>query len=126
MTSIPLPTFLKRTAGDARTVFSTKTVKPADHSVAGTVTGRHSNGIHPMIGPIGEANILRLRRLSAKERARGTVLKAIQGGADTFGKIRIATGIEDDGLIRSALRRYIQSGRVDQNGRRYTTFGDAR
>ncbi len=126
MSSIPLPTFLVRKPGDARTVFSTRAVKPADNSAAVTIIDKHSNGIHPSLGPIAEDNILRLRKLAAKDRARVTVLKAIQGGADTFGKIRTATGIEDDGLIRSALRRYIQSGRVDQNGRRYTTFGDAR
>ncbi len=124
MTNIPLPTFLVRKPGDARTVFSTKTVKPVHGSAS--VMSKDSNGIHPSLGPIAETNILRLRKLADRERARGTVLKAIQNGADTFGKIRKETGIEDDGLIRSALRRYIQSGRVDLTGRRYSTFGDAR
>ena len=74
------------------------------------------------LGPVAKANIERLRKLTAKEAARATVLKAIQGGADTFGKIRKETGIEDDSLIRSALRLYINSGRVSQDGRRYHTF----
>ena len=122
MTNIPLPTFLVRKPGDARTVFAVKPPFVAE----GDPAQKHSNGIHPSLGPIAETNILRLRKLADRERARGTVLKAIQNGADTFGKIRKETGIEDDGLIRSALRRYIQSGRVDLTGRRYSTFGDAR
>ncbi len=116
---IDIPDFLKRTPGDARTVFAPK---PVHGSVS--VMGRNSNGIHPSLGPLAEANIMRLRKLMAKDRARATVLKAIQGGADTFGKIRKVTNIEDDSLIRSALRRYVNAGRVTITGKRYTTWGE--
>lgn len=105
MTDLTIPAFLVRKSGDVRTVFSV------------------SKEREPIVfGPIAQANIERLRKIAARERTRGTVLKAIKGGADTFGKIRKATGIEDDGLIRSALRLYISRGRVEQDGRRYYTF----
>ena len=118
--NIPIPEFLKRKPGDERTVFA---VKPPLTAAGDPVQGP-SNGIHPSLGPLAEANIMRLRKLMAKDRARATVLKAIQGGADTFGKIRKVTGIEDDSLIRSALRRYVNAGRVEITGKRYTTWGE--
>ncbi len=105
MTDLVIPAFLIRKPGDVRTVFSV----PEECK-------------RTAFGPIAQANIKRLNKVAAREKARGTVLKAIKAGADTFGKIRKATGIEDDGLIRSALRRYINNGRVEQNGRRYYTF----
>ena len=96
--------------------------KPGDHQTAFTVLDGTTPGIHPVLGPIAKANIERLRKITAREAARATVLKAIKNGADTFGKIRKETGIDDDSLIRSALRRYVNSGRVEQNGRRYHAF----
>ncbi len=66
------------------------------------------------------------KQLAEKKRAQetqelrnGDVLTAIKAGADTFGKIRNATGIDDNRTIRIAIRRLKRDRQIEQVGRRY-------
>ena len=50
--------------------------------------------------------------------ARPVVLRAIEDGADTFGKVRQATGLSD-AWIQSALRFHVKERAILQTGKRY-------
>ena len=50
--------------------------------------------------------------------ARPVVLRVIEDGADTFGKIRNATGLSDP-WIQSALRFHVKERAVLKTGKRY-------
>ena len=60
----------------------------------------------------------RERRRLEFETARGPVLAAVRAGADTLGKIRKATGLENL-AIKSALNHYI-GRRIRRVGKRYS------
>ena len=58
------------------------------------------------------------RKRREKIAARPAVLQAVEAGADTFGKIRTATGLPDP-WIQSALRFHIKERAILQTGKRY-------
>ena len=112
-----IPPFLVCKPGDTRTVFCGK----PDGSRS--VMTKDSGGIHPpyhlTLGPIAKANLKRIEKGRSKYIARPLVMKAVKSGADTFGKIRQDSGVEEDKLIRSALRYFVKNSRIEKVGRRY-------
>ena len=56
--------------------------------------------------------------------ARPAVLRAVENGADTFGKVRKATNLSDP-WIQSALRFYVRERAVLKAGKRYYTTAQA-
>ena len=53
-----------------------------------------------------------------KAEARPVVLRAIEDGADTFGKVRKATGLPDP-CIQAALRFHVKAHAILKTGKRY-------
>ncbi len=94
----PRPSFLDRTPGDVRPV------------------RRQRKGWKP--GKAGQAAAARDRQKRAQESARGPVERAVKAGANTLGKIRAATGL-DNQTIKPALNWYIKSHRIVRVGKRY-------
>ena len=94
-----MPTFLHRTPGDTKPV--PKEQKPI------------------LFGPAAQKQIDKNHRRNEKLAVRPKILQAIMEGADTFGKIRLMSGVEVDPYIRSALRVFIKRGHIQKVGRRY-------
>ncbi len=97
----PLPTFLKRTEGDTGRKMAAKRKAPWKPTKV-------------------------MRKVAKKDAAkrkveadRPKVLAAIKDGADTFGKIQKATGLESK-TIWKAMRYYIKHRYITKTGRRYT------
>ncbi len=97
----PLPKFLERTKGDTGRKMYAKRKAPWKPTKA-----------------MREAS----EKTEAKRKVEGgrpLVLAAIKDGADTFGKIRKATGLET-ATINKALKYYIKARYIIKAGRRYT------
>jgi hypothetical protein len=63
----------------------------------------------------------RKAKRKAREDARRPVLWAVQGGADTVGKIRKVTELETS-IVQGALKHLIKVRQVAKVGRRYLEF----
>ena len=93
-----IPDFLRRTPGKIKRAPQPRTVWRAT--------------------PAMKATAQKDRERREKIAARPAVLQAVEAGADTFGKIRTATGLSDPWL-QSALRFHVKERTILKTGKRY-------
>ena len=93
-----IPDFLRRTPG--------KTKRRQQHRTTWRMT--------PAIKVAAKKDQARREKIAA----RPVVLRAIEDGADTFGKIRKATDLSDP-WIQAALRFYVKERAILKTGKRY-------
>ena len=70
------------------------------------------------VTPTMKAAAQKDRKRREKDEARPVVLQAVEAGADTFGKVRKATGLSDP-FVQSALRFHIKERVILKTGKRY-------
>ena len=93
-----IPTFLRRTPGDIKPVQRPRTVWH--------------------VTPAMKAAAQKDKERRQKIAARPIVLRAIEDGADTFGKVRKATSLPDP-WIQAALRFHVKERAILETGKRY-------
>ncbi len=93
-----IPDFLRRTRGKIKPVQQPRTVWH--------------------VTPAMKAAVQKDRERREKIAARPAVLRAIEDGADTFGKVRMATDLSD-AFIQAALRFHVKERAILKAGKRY-------